>query len=111
MEELCRAAVMASDIPVTLKLRAGVGKHEYTSLKLFPSFQKYDLMFLFLFWCDLKSYVFFLFFFFLYRWGLSAVTLHGRTQQQRYTKRAGMIDNQERLSFSFSLYLFIKKGV
>ncbi len=40
MEELSRAAVLSSSIPVTLKTRTGVGKHELSSLKLFPQFAK-----------------------------------------------------------------------
>ncbi|KIM28230.1 hypothetical protein M408DRAFT_70263 [Serendipita vermifera MAFF 305830] len=49
------------DVPVTLKMRTGVRDGMPTAHKLMPR---------------------------LYDWGISSVTLHGRTRQQRYTRLA-----------------------
>jgi tRNA-dihydrouridine synthase 3 len=55
------AAVHTLDVPVTVKIRTGIDREKKLAHNLIPLFQK---------------------------WGVSAVTLHGRSRQQRYTKLA-----------------------
>jgi tRNA-dihydrouridine synthase 3 len=56
-----QAAMHTLDCPVTVKIRTGIDTDKQIAHKLIPLFQK---------------------------WGVSAVTLHGRSKQQRYSKLA-----------------------
>lgn len=58
---IIQGAMNTLNVPITVKLRTGIEKEKKIAHNLIPLFQK---------------------------WGVSAVTLHGRSKQQRYTKLA-----------------------
>eukprot|EP00123_Amoebidium_parasiticum_P014772 comp22637_c0_seq1/m.34842 comp22637_c0_seq1/g.34842 ORF comp22637_c0_seq1/g.34842 comp22637_c0_seq1/m.34842 type:complete len:362 (-) comp22637_c0_seq1:417-1502(-) len=63
LESVVRGMAMSSECAITVKLRTGVAKQplSWTAHNLIPK---------------------------CYQWGASAVTLHGRSREQRYTKQA-----------------------
>ena len=61
LEGIVRSMSSVMDIPLTLKMRTGVKKTECTAHKLAPKFQD---------------------------WGISALTIHGRSRDHRYTSLA-----------------------
>ncbi|XP_071953751.1 tRNA-dihydrouridine(47) synthase [NAD(P)(+)]-like [Antedon mediterranea] len=60
-EEIVRGMVEVSDVPITVKMRAGVDDRVFTAHKIIPK---------------------------VLDWGASLVTVHGRTREQRYTRAA-----------------------
>ena len=61
LEEICKTMNDVMTMPLTVKIRTGYHENNRTADKLIPK---------------LKD------------WGVSAVTIHGRTREQRYTKLA-----------------------
>lgn len=61
LEKIIRGMVEVSDIPITIKMRTGIYENKNTAHKVVPLVKE---------------------------WGVSAVSLHGRTREQRYTKDA-----------------------
>jgi tRNA-dihydrouridine synthase 3 len=61
LHQMVRGAISVLDVPLTIKLRTGIRDKTLLAHKLIPQFQQ---------------------------WGVKAVTLHGRSKEQRYTKLA-----------------------
>ncbi|XP_071803508.1 tRNA-dihydrouridine(47) synthase [NAD(P)(+)]-like [Asterias amurensis] len=61
LEEIVRGMDAVLDVPVTVKMRAGISDKNYFAHKLIPK---------------------------VFDWGASVVTLHGRSREQRYTRSA-----------------------
>merc|ERR1712137_1187246 len=61
LESICKSMIDVMEIPLTIKLRMGVQDKKPVAHNLIPSLKE---------------------------WGVSAVTLHGRSKEQRYTKAA-----------------------
>lgn len=61
LENIVRGMVQVSDVPITIKMRTGIYENKNTAHKVVPILKE---------------------------WGVSAMTLHGRTREQRYTKAA-----------------------
>ncbi|KAI7798545.1 tRNA-dihydrouridine(47) synthase [NAD(P)(+)]-like [Triplophysa rosa] len=60
-EQIVRGMNSVLDVPLTVKIRTGVHQNSNTAHKLIPELKK---------------------------WGVSMITLHGRSREQRYTKQA-----------------------
>merc|ERR1712100_804283 len=63
LESICRSMIDVMDVPLSIKIRTGVQDKNNVAHTIVP---------------DLKD------------WGVSAVTLHGRSKEQRYTKLADL---------------------
>ncbi|XP_033104235.1 tRNA-dihydrouridine(47) synthase [NAD(P)(+)]-like [Anneissia japonica] len=81
-EEIVRGMVKVSDVPITVKMRAGIDDKHFTAHKIIPK---------------------------VLDWGASLVTVHGRTREQRYTRAADW-DYLEQCATTCGTYPFLGNG-